>query len=139
MWIFVPVSDTEGERVNCTSTAWQYFGANDTRKTEVAFPDEEPTNATAFEELFIATNGSYLKVAAVPAERAVAVSDSLYGWTIQINLTCDQDAVVEEEDSCVIFEVDFTNYRWGRPEWHTPVPLRCSDKTHLTVTAADSR
>lgn len=47
----------------------------------------------------------------IPASIATAVSDSLYGRPIRLNLTCNQESpVVEEEESCVLFKVDFTNF-----------------------------
>lgn len=106
------VSDTETYTVNCTVTSWQYL-SNGTWETALYYPAEEPVNPTEFQELFSA-NGTDLIVPPVPASLAPALSDSLYGRTVQVNLMCDTEyipATVEGEDSCVIFEVDFTNYR----------------------------
>lgn len=106
------MSETESYAVNCTVTSWQYM-SNGTWETALYYPDEVPTNPTEFQGLFSA-NGSDLLVAPVPASLAPALSDSLYGRTVQVDLVCDTEhipATVQDDDSCVIFEVEFTNYR----------------------------
>lgn len=55
--------------------------------------------------------GPYLWIDPYPADVAVAISDSLFNRTIEVSLTCDQEQVVAEEDSCVQFNLNFTNAR----------------------------
>lgn len=64
------------------------------------------------------TNGSDVMVDPPPAYSAVAFSDSLYGRTVQLNITCTREdgsdlLTSSDGDSCVRFEVNFTNYRCG--------------------------
>lgn len=83
-------------------------------ETNVAFPDSDSNTTTAdvsVDGLFNATGG-YVLVDSIPAEIAVAVSDSLYGRTIEVSLSCSQEEAVAEEDSCIVFEVNFTNARY---------------------------
>lgn len=64
----------------------------------------------AYEDLF-AAQGVNLQIADYPADVAVAISDSLFGRLIEVFMTCDQSAVVAEEDACVQFHLNFTNSR----------------------------
>lgn len=108
-------NDGTEEAVDCTGDSWQYQAADGAWKTEVSFPtngdDEFDPNSVAFEGFLSATGDGGITVSGIPASIATAVSDSLYGRPVRLNLTCHQEsAVVEEEESCVIFMVDFTNY-----------------------------
>lgn len=55
--------------------------------------------------------GPYLWIDPYPVDVAVAISDSLFNRTIEVSLTCDQEPVVAAEDSCVQFNLNFTNAR----------------------------
>lgn len=67
----------------------------------------------AFEELF-AADGHNLSINSYPTDVAVAISDSLVSVDIEVFLTCDQEPVVADEDSCVLFNMNFTNSRCVR-------------------------
>lgn len=43
----------------------------------------------------------------------MAVSDSLFGRTIEVALTCDQVQTVTAAESCLQFQLNFTNGRYG--------------------------
>lgn len=68
------------------------------------------TQQVAYEGLFEA-DGHELMIDSYPADVAVAISDSLFGVNIEVFLTCDQEPVVAAEDSCVLFNLNFTNSR----------------------------
>lgn len=65
------------------------------------------------EGLFNATGEGDLVVSEIPESKAVAVSDSLFGNTIELDLTCSDDAgIIDADESCVQFMVNFTNTRY---------------------------
>lgn len=116
--ICVPsASDGTEEAANCTADSWRYQTADGEWRTDLGFPaDEDDSDSPApvtFEEFFNVTGDGEITVPGIPASIAPAMSDSLYGRTIQLNLTCEQaqlTAVVDEEDSCVLFQVEFSTY-----------------------------
>lgn len=67
----------------------------------------------AYEGLFEA-NKHELMIDSYPEDVAVAISDSLFGVNIEVFLSCDQEPVVDAEDSCVLFNLNFTNSRCVR-------------------------
>lgn len=108
-------SDGTEESADCTGDSWQYQAADGAWKTEVRFPtngDESDPNPVSFEEGFLnATGNGEVTVSGISASIATAVSDSFYGRAIRLNLTCNQQSpAIEEEESCVLFEIDFTNF-----------------------------
>lgn len=62
------------------------------------------------EGLFMA-EGSTLLIDSYPVEKAVALSDSLFGRKIEVALSCEQEETVPAADSCVVFKLNFTNSR----------------------------
>lgn len=112
-------TEVEGEEVDCTGDAWRYQTADGDWRTEVTYPDKEMmSSSVSFDGFFNATGGE-VTVSSIPASIAPAVSDTLYGRTIQLNLTCNHQAdtsslrlSVDEQDSCVLFQVEFSNYRY---------------------------
>lgn len=108
-------SDDTGEAVNCTCDSWQYMHADGEWRSEVTFPGDGVNSTPALSgSLFNSTKNGGITVSPIPASIAPAVSDSLYGRTIQLNLTCNQEAVVEKNESCVLFQVEFNNFRWNK-------------------------
>ncbi|CAM9360309.1 unnamed protein product, partial [Scytosiphon promiscuus] len=110
-------SDGTEEAVDCLAESWQYETADGEWRTDLAFPaDEDSSDSPApvtFEDLFSVTGDGAMTVSGIPASIAPAISDSLYGRTIQVNLTCDEaqlPAVVDQEDSCVLFQVESSTY-----------------------------
>lgn len=104
-------TDGTEEAVNCTGRSWQYLTADDEWRTNVTFPNEDQTSVR-FDGFFNSTGSGEFTVSSIPASIAPAVSDTLYGRRIQVNLTCNQeDDMVDEGDSCVSFQVEFSNYR----------------------------
>lgn len=103
--------------MDCTGDSWQYQAADGVWKTDVAFPtngDESDPTPVSIEGFLNATGDGGITVSGIPATIAAAVSDSLYGRPIRLSLTCSQDSpVVQEEESCVLFELGFTNYSPG--------------------------
>lgn len=107
--------DGTEEAVDCTGDSWRYQAADGEWKTELSFPATWESSDVApmvyFEGFFNATGDGEVTVSGIPTSIAPAVSDSLYGRNIELALTCNQeDPVVVEEDSCVLFQVEFTNY-----------------------------
>lgn len=102
------------EALNCTATSWRYMLTDDTYETVVTYPDSEfnTTNTeVAFADLFTA-QGEDLYVSPIPAGKAVAVSDSLFGRPIEVALSCSgQQQVTSDDESCVLFHANFTNTR----------------------------
>ncbi|CAM9591361.1 unnamed protein product [Pylaiella littoralis] len=97
--------------VNCTVDSWRYQLAGGGYATNFTFPDSGDianTTQVAFEELF-AADGHNLSINSYPTDVAVAISDSLVSVDIEVFLTCDQEPVVADEDSCVLFNMNFTN------------------------------
>lgn len=76
----------------------------------LTFPEED-SEVVTFDGVFNATGDGGITVSSIPSSIAPAMSNSLFGRTIQLNLTCDQPDVVSEDDACVLFQVEFTNYR----------------------------
>ncbi|CAM9231177.1 unnamed protein product [Hapterophycus canaliculatus] len=110
-------SDGTEEAVDCTADSWRYQTADGEWKTVLGFPaDEDDSDSPApvsFEGFFNVTGDGEITVSGIPSSIAPAMSDSLYGRTIQLNLTCDESqlsAIVDEEDSCVLFQVEFSTY-----------------------------
>lgn len=103
-------TDGTEEAVNCTGRSWQYLTADGEWRTNVTFPNDDQTSVK-FDGFFNSTGSGEFTVSSIPASIAPAVSDTLYGRTIQANLTCNQDDMVDEGDSCVSFQVEFNNYR----------------------------
>lgn len=64
----------------------------------------------AHEDLFMA-QGPRLLIDSYPIEKAVAISDTLFGRKIEVALTCDQEYFVPDEEACVVFKLNFTNSR----------------------------
>lgn len=56
--------------------------------------------------------GTRLYIDSYAIEHAVAMSDTLFGRTIELAVTCDQEYFVPEEEACVVFKVNFTNSRY---------------------------
>lgn len=111
----VAADDGTEEAVDCTGDSWRYQAADGEWKTELSFPatweSSDAAPMVSFEGFFNATGDGEVTVSGIPASIAPAVSDSLYGRNIELALTCNQeDPVVLEEDYCVQFQVDFTNY-----------------------------
>lgn len=111
----VAADDGTEEAVDCTGDSWRYQAANGEWKTELSFPATWESSDTApmvsFEGFFKATGDGEVTVSGISTSIAPAVSDSLYGRIIELALTCNQeDPVVMEEDSCLLFHVEFTNY-----------------------------
>ncbi|CAM9377775.1 unnamed protein product [Ectocarpus sp. 12 AP-2014] len=102
--------------VNCSVDSWRYLLDNNvTYATNVTFPDANATeNATevSVPGLFAAESHE-LFIDSYSADKAVAISDSLFGRTIEVALSCDQVQTVTVEDSCLQFQLNFTN---GSPE-----------------------
>lgn len=109
-------TDDQTIPVNCTGDGWRYFSADGAAKTDLTYPDSslEATNTeVSFDGLFNATGEGDLVVSEIPESKAVAVSDSLFGNTIELDLTCSDGAgVVDVVASCVQFMVNFTNNRY---------------------------
>lgn len=107
-------NDGTEETVDCSGDSWQYQAADGTWRTEVSFPTdgaESDQNPVSFGGFLNATGNGEITVSGIPSSIAVAVSDSLVGRPIRLNLTCNLGSpVVEQEESCVLFGVDFTNY-----------------------------
>lgn len=99
--------------MDCVGDSWRYQLANGDWRTEVNFPDEDSTAAAFDGLLFNATADGVFTVSGIPASIAPAVSDSLYGRTIQLDLDCNQEDAVDDADACVLFQVNFTNYRYA--------------------------
>eukprot|EP00904_Undaria_pinnatifida_P013748 jgi/Undpi1/9503/HiC_scaffold_27.g11959.m1 len=98
---------------NCTGTSWRYLLADGTYTTNLSFPDaksKDETTKVAFPGLFNASADD-LVVDSIPTGKAVAASDSLYGRTVEVTLSCEveDDEDLDDEDACVMFEVNFTN------------------------------
>lgn len=105
-------NDGTEEAVDCVGDSWRYQLANGDWRTEVNFPDPDSTAPATFDGmLFNATADGNFTVSGIPASIAPAVSDSLYGRTIQLDLACNQEDAVDDADACVLFQVNFTNYR----------------------------
>ena len=62
-------------------------------------------------EGLFSTEGNRILIDSYPPEKAVAISDSLFGREIELAVTCDQQVSVPVEDSCVVFKLNFTNSR----------------------------
>lgn len=116
--MFVPsAGDGTEDAVDCTADSWRYQTADGEWRTELGFPaDEDVSDSPApvsFEGFFNVTAGGEVTVSGIPASIAPAMSDSLFGRMIQLNLTCDDaelSASVNVEESCVLFQVDFSTY-----------------------------
>ncbi|CAN0261324.1 unnamed protein product [Ectocarpus sp. 12 AP-2014] len=107
--------DGTEEADDCTGDSWRYQAADGEWKTELSFPatweSSDAAPMVSFEGFFNATGDGEVTVSGIPTSIAPAVSDSLYGRNIEFALTCNQeDPAVMEEDSCVLFQVDFMNY-----------------------------
>lgn len=83
----------------------------------MAFPDAPNVETEEIElgEMFY-VNGTDLWVSPPNVSEAVAFTDSLYGRTIQVNITCTRTdgsdlSLQDQDDSCILFEVNFTTYR----------------------------
>eukprot|EP00903_Cladosiphon_okamuranus_P014909 g13805.t1 len=100
-------------QVNCNATSWRYRlvdGVNGTDPiyaTSMTFPNDNGTEV-GHENLFMA-QGTRLLIDSYPIEKAVAISDTLFGRKIEVGLTCDQEYFVSEEEACVVFKLNFTN------------------------------
>lgn len=96
--------------------------------SNLTFPaaENEETENIPVGDLFY-VNGTDLGVKSVPAASAVAFSDSLFGRTVQLNITCERAdgspfvITPEQGDSCIFFQVNTTNYRYG-----DDVDVRCT-------------
>ena len=100
---------------NCTGTSWRYQLADGSYTAKLSSPDADSYGDTSKETLEGLFNASAdnLVVDSIPWSSAVAASDSLYGRPVEVFVSCEieGDIEVDDEDSCVKFEVNFTNTR----------------------------
>lgn len=115
----VGAGDDPTANITCTGISSSYHVGNNIWSTEVDFPvaEGEDTESIPMGDMFHA-NGTDLWVSSVPASMAVALYDSLYGREVRLDVTCT-DAngaeilpTVDDGDSCILFELNFTNYRY---------------------------